>query len=115
MNTMKKLQPAFLSALVLLTGAVSFASEAEPTATEVEAARRCAIATKEAGRSFGAVRDNLQVGGGSRAEELLSVAENALLDARSACRDNAEITASLEDLAGEAERIRRSLSAAPKP
>ena len=89
--------------------AVAMAAEVPPTAVEVEDARRCAAETRVAGHAFSEVRDSVQAGGTTRAEALLSVAENALLDARSACRGNAEISAQLETLSGEAEALRRAL------
>ncbi|MFN2376187.1 MAG: hypothetical protein ABR538_06600 [Candidatus Binatia bacterium] len=109
--------PAAVLALVLAAAGLAFASlpaqaaEVAPTAGEVEAARRCAIDTRLAGDAFGSVRDSVRAGGGARAEALLSVAEDALLDARASCRDNAEVSAQLERLAGEAEGLRRSLGA----
>lgn len=107
--------PAACVALSLAVAGLAFASapahaaEVAPTASEVEAARRCAIDTRLAGDAFGDVRDSVRAGSNARAEALLSVAEDALLDARASCRGNAEVSAQLERLAGEAEGLRRSL------
>jgi hypothetical protein len=90
------------------------AEDPAPTEADVRAAERCAAETRAAGRAFADVRDNVRNEGGARAGELLTAAEDALLDARSACRGNAEISASLEELAGEAESLRRSLSGNPR-
>ncbi|MFN2426473.1 MAG: hypothetical protein ABR587_08515 [Candidatus Binatia bacterium] len=95
--------------LLLAPAVVAFASEDAPTVDDLAQARRCAAETRVAGHAFREVRDSVRAGGTTRAESLLSVAEDALLDARSACRDNTEISAQLELLAGEAEALRRVL------
>jgi hypothetical protein len=92
--------------------ASAIAAEEAPTANDVEEARRCAAETRVAGHAFAEVRDSVRAGGTTRAEALLTVAEDALLDARSACRGNAEVSAQLELLGGEAEGLRRSLGSA---
>ena len=113
---MKKSLLAAPAAFALLLGSLpvtgstfALAAGDEPTVEDVEDARRCAAETRAAGHAFGNVRDSVRAGGTARAESLLSVAENALLDARSACRGNPEVSAQLELLSGEAEGLRRSL------
>jgi hypothetical protein len=105
------LPPAFALVLGLLpVGMTSaYAAHDGPTVEEVEDARRCAAETRVAGHAFSEVRDSVRAGGTTRAQSLLTVAEDALLDARSACRGNSEISAQLELLSGEAEGLRRSL------
>jgi len=99
----------FLGLLPVAGVTSALAAGDEPTVEDVENARRCATETRDAGHAFSDVRDSVRAGGTARAVSLLSVAENALLDARSACRGNAEVSAQLELLAGEAEALRRSL------
>lgn len=103
-------------ALCALEGGFSFgvAAEPVPTSQDVENARRCAADTRAAGYAFREVRDSVRAGGTTRAQALLTAADDALMGARSSCRDNPEVTADLEILAAEAEELRRALSAAPR-
>ncbi len=90
------------------------AAEAEPSVADIENARRCAAETRVVGYAFTEVRDSVRAGGTARAEALLSIAEDALRSARSACQDDPEVTAQLELLAVEADGLRRSLQSAPR-
>jgi len=105
--------PAAFALLTVLPAAgphgIALAAEEAPTVEDLADARRCAAETRVAGHAFVEVRDSVRAGGTTRAASLLSVAEDALVDARSACRGNAEVSAQLELLAGEAERLRSSL------
>lgn len=85
------------------------ASEPQPTVEDIESARRCAAETRLVGYAFNEVRDSVRAGGTARAQALLAIAEDALASARSACRDDPEVTAHLEMLAVEAEGLRHSL------
>ena len=107
---------AAVLALSFFAGTVfpAHASEEVPTTQDMEAARRCAADTRVAGYAFREVRDSVRAGGTTRAEALLTAAEDALMSARSSCRENAEVSAQLDALAGDAEGLRRSLSAAPR-
>jgi hypothetical protein len=88
-----------------------FAAEPVPSVQDVEDARRCASATRVAGHAFGEVRDSVQAGGTTRAEALLTAAEESLAEARSACAGNAEVSADLELLARQTEGLRGALAA----
>lgn len=119
----KFLRPAPLSFAMLtscLTGCLmtvaiaSYAAEEAPSARDVEQARRCAAETRIAGRAFSEVRDSVRAGGTTRAEALLTVAENALRDARAACVGNEEVSAQLELLTGEAAGLRQSLGSSQR-
>lgn len=108
----------FVSLLSLLACAAlapsRSAAEVEPTVADIENARRCAAETRVVGYAFQEVRDNVRAGGTTRAQALLSIAEDALQSARSACREDPEVTAHLELLAVEADGLRRSLEGAPR-
>lgn len=99
----------FVAAIV--ASAPAPASEDAPTIADVEAARRCATGTRLAGHAFSEVRDSVNAGGTTRAEALLTVAEDALRDARSACAGDVDVSAQLELLSNEAASLRRSLPA----
>ena len=94
------------------SAASTWASEEDPTPQDVEQARRCAAETRVAGHAFNEVRDSVRAGGTTRAVALLSVAEDSLLAARSACRNNPEVSSQLEILSGEVEGLRRALATA---
>jgi len=87
----------------------ALAAQDAPSVAEVEDARRCATETRLVGHAFNEVRDSVRAGGTTRAESLLSIAEEALSDAQSACRANPEVSAQLDALSGEAAGLRRSL------
>jgi hypothetical protein len=115
---MKRSILAAPAALALLVGllpvggnGVALAAQAGPTVEDVEAARRCATETRVAGYAFKEVRDSVRAGGTTRAQSLLSVAEDALRDARAACASDPDVSAQLDALAGEASGLRRSLGA----
>lgn len=97
------------SASALHGASVSWAAEEAPSIADVEAARRCAAQTRVAGHAFAEVRDSVNAGGTTRAEALLTEAEDALKDARAACAGDADVSAQLELLANEAASLRRSL------
>lgn len=108
-----------LAAFALATASVSLlaqapssaAAEEAPTIQQVEDARRCASQTRLAGHAFAEVRDSVRAGGTTRAEALLTVADDALRDARAACAADQDVTAQLELLQNEAAALRRSLPA----
>jgi len=93
---------------VLVPGAAPAAQDA-PSVADVEDARRCATETRVVGHAFNEVRDSVRAGGTTRAESLLSIAEEALRDAQTACRSNPEVSAQLDALSSEATGLRRSL------
>lgn len=112
-----RIAPFLLAAALVAVAAVpasGLAAGEEATSQDVEAARRCAVETRAAGYAFGEVRDSVRAGGTTRAQALLAAAEDSLHSARSACRDNAEVSLDLEVLAAEAAGLRQSLSAAPR-
>lgn len=110
--------PAALALLLGLSMASSpgaaLAAQDGPSVTDVEDARRCATETRVVGYAFNEVRDSVRAGGTTRAESLLSIAEEALRDAQAACRSNPEVSAQLEALSSEAAGLRRSLGSAPR-
>lgn len=85
------------------------AAEWTPTADEVVAAKTCAAAAERSSTAFSAVRDDLRAGGGN-AEGLLSAAEGALADARTACSHDPDVSASLAELDSAAAGIRQALA-----
>lgn len=101
-------------AAVALVPASGLAAGEEATSQDVEAARRCAVETRAAGYAFGEVRDSVRAGGTTRAQALLTAAEDSLQNARSACRGNPDVSSDLEVLAGEVAGLRQSLSSAPR-
>ena len=103
--------PAIFVACLATVGfaASVLAAEPAPSARDVENARRCAAATRSAGHAFGEVRDSVRAGGTTRAEALLTQADDALAEARVACAGNAEVSTQLDLLAGESQGLRRSL------
>lgn len=107
---------ASAAAFALLLGALTvsgpgpaLAAQDAPSVAEVEDARRCATETRVVGHAFNEVRDSVRAGGTTRAESLLSIAEEALRDAQTACRSNPEVSAQLDALSSEAAGLRRSL------
>ena len=94
---------------VLASAPATFAAEEAPSIQQVEDARRCAAQTRVAGHAFAEVRDSVRAGGTTRAEALLTAADDALRDARAACAGDQDVTAQLELLENEAAALRRSL------
>lgn len=104
-------------ATALLSTAIPAAAQngyAAPTTEDVEDARRCAAETRVAGYAFREVRDSVRAGGTSRALALLSIADDALADARMSCRGNAEVSAQLDLLGSESDGLRRALGGAER-
>lgn len=104
--------PAMLCAL-LLALTVRAGAEA-PTADRdsVDAARACASQAASVREAYGALAEQLKHRGDpATTETLLGQAEDALLKARAACRDDADASRSFEQLSAETEGIRRALAA----
>lgn|GEM_PF-2146406 len=99
-------------AIVVVAMRAGAGSDAADLPPQVQAAKLCAAEAATVRDAYRALRDHLRGhADATRAEVLLSEAEDALLRARSACRDDAEASRSFEALAADSEIIRRALRA----
>ena len=103
----------FLLTAIVFSVATAARPESDTPALppQVQAAKLCAAEAASVRDAYRALRDHLRARADTtRALVLLTQAEDALLKARSACRDDAEALRSFDALADDSEIIRRVLT-----